>query len=192
MAPSFVVGFRDLTSQCFRFVPKLLGPRLQRCAHSTQTDANHTAIRGPGAWAKTPVAGVCAHAVCGPSVLTLISARQGRGCPQNHGGDQDVPSSRFGPGRVPPGCAHSGAHSSDTPSPQPGRRLLAGSARRGGSGGTTTPSVPRGRARRGSVSQSRTVNICISRSRLANGGRVRRRSAAGGRPGGSAAAAPCP
>ncbi|XP_022372562.1 UBA-like domain-containing protein 1 isoform X2 [Enhydra lutris kenyoni] len=39
---------------------------------------------------------------------------------------------------------------------------------------------PRPRARRGSVSQSRTVNICISRSRLANGGRVRRRSAATG------------
>ncbi|XP_042778738.1 UBA-like domain-containing protein 1 [Panthera onca] len=39
---------------------------------------------------------------------------------------------------------------------------------------------PRPRARRGSVSHSRTVNICISRSRLANGGRVRRRRAAAG------------
>lgn len=71
----------------------------------------------------------------------------------------------------PPASAHSrGSVRTHLPAP-PGR------PRRG----TTSPSMPsRPRARRGSVSQSRTVNICISRSRLANGGRVRRRSAAAG------------
>lgn len=61
----------------------------------------------------------------------------------------------------------------------PGRRALA-RPRASGSGGTTCPTCPRGRGQARLVSQSRTVNICISPSRLANGGRVRRRSERGG------------
>lgn len=53
--------------------------------------------------------------------------------------------------------------------------------------------APRGPgARRGWVSQSRTVNICISRSRLANGGRVNRRRARRQEAGAGSAGAPCP
>lgn len=53
--------------------------------------------------------------------------------------------------------------------------------------------APRGPgARRGSVSQSRTVNICISWSRLANGGRVKRRRARRQEAGAGSAGPPCP
>lgn len=162
-------------------------------AHSRRSAFRH----GPQALAKILWSGICAHAQTWPPPADPHRCQsRGTGATESNEGDVDAPGSDHGPDSRTGGGGCSG-RSVLRHAPSRAWRPLGCRPRSPGSPGAARGlHIPAcrgaGGARRGAVSQSRTVNICISRSRLANGGRVRRRRGRRREAGAGSAAAPCP